>query len=63
MSGPNRVNNRQHHPEYQSADGERCAGQSAAWNRQGHCVAQLDDSQEELLIFDTEREEVLLMAV
>ncbi|WP_420644082.1 carbon-nitrogen hydrolase family protein [Candidatus Leptofilum sp.] len=34
------------------ADGERCAGQSAVWNRKGECVAQLDDSNEGLIIFD-----------
>lgn len=36
------------------ADGERCAGQSAIWNRDGQRLAQLDNSSEGVLIFDTE---------
>lgn len=29
------------------------AGQSAAWNQQGHCIARLDDQQEGLVLVDT----------
>ncbi|MFN7118879.1 MAG: carbon-nitrogen hydrolase family protein [Saprospiraceae bacterium] len=35
-------------------------GGSAVWNRQGHLLAQLDDTQEGILIFDTETEAVMI---
>jgi predicted amidohydrolase len=33
-----------------------CAGQSAGWNKQGQLVAQLNDQQEGVILFDTETE-------
>jgi predicted amidohydrolase len=39
-----------------AADGGICAGKSAAWNKDGTLLAQLDDSHEGILILDTETE-------
>lgn len=36
-----------------------CAGQSAVWNKKGLLVAQLDDSNEGVLIIDTETQQVI----
>jgi predicted amidohydrolase len=33
-----------------------CAGQSAVWNQRGHLIAQLNDQQEGVILFDTETE-------
>lgn len=41
------------------ADGEWCAGQSAVWNRDGQRLAQLDDTAEGVLIFDTETQALI----
>jgi predicted amidohydrolase len=40
-------------------DGMQCAGRSSAWNNRGSLVGQLNDSDEGLLIFDTEKQEVI----
>lgn len=40
------------------ADGGVCAGGTAVWNPHGTLLAQLDESQEAILIFDTQTEEV-----
>lgn len=42
-----------------SADGGECAGQSAVWNPQGKLVAQLDDTNEGILIFDAEASQLV----
>lgn len=39
------------------ADGELCCGGSAAWNRQGEMLVQLDDTREGLLLFDTDTQQ------
>lgn len=36
------------------ADGGDCGGNSAVWNNQGILVAQMDDANEGILVFDTE---------
>lgn len=41
------------------ADGGMCAGGTAVWHRNGQLLAQLDDSSEGLLIFDTISQEVI----
>ncbi len=40
-----------------------CGGQSAAWNRRGELIAQLDDTSEGMMIVDTATEKLLEMAV
>jgi predicted amidohydrolase len=42
------------------ADGDECAGSSAAWNDKGELVGQLDDASEGVLIFDTDTQEVII---
>lgn len=41
------------------ADGFQCAGRSSVWDKQGHLVKQLNDSDEGLLILNTETSEVV----
>ena len=41
------------------ADGGVCAGQTAVWHKDGHLLAQLDDTSEGILFFDTETQELL----
>lgn len=40
------------------ADGDICAGQSAVWNGQGKLIGQLNETEEGILVFDTESKEV-----
>ena len=40
--------------------GYDCAGNTAAWNRQGKIIGQLDSDKEGILIFNTETEEIHL---
>lgn len=35
------------------ADGGLCVGQSAVWDKRGHCIAKIDEQKEGLLLFDT----------
>ncbi len=44
------------------ADGEWCAGQSAVWNPDGQLLAQLDDQNEGLLLYDTKTGSILCLA-
>ena len=39
------------------ADGGECAGQTAVWNQAGNLVAQLDNTSEGILIFNTQTQE------
>ena len=41
------------------ADGGECAGQTAVWNRNGVLVEQLDESNEGILFFDTQTQELI----
>lgn len=41
------------------ADGLECAGRTAVWNKDGKLLAQLNDTDEGILVFDTETEEVV----
>ncbi len=41
------------------ADGEVCAGKTSIWNSQGLLLGQLNDTQEGILLFDTNTQEVL----
>ncbi len=41
------------------ADGDVCAGESAVWNEQGELAAQLDDSHEGIIVYDTAAQEVV----
>jgi len=41
------------------SDGNECAGKTSIWNNQGLLVGQLDDTNEGILIFDTETQEVV----
>lgn len=40
------------------SDGGQCAGQTSVWNKRGALIGQLNDSDEGLLIFDTETHEL-----
>ena len=42
-----------------TADGDICGGRSAVWNNKGQLLAQLDQINEALLIYDTETREVI----
>lgn len=42
-----------------SCDNFVSVGNSSIWTKQGNLVTQLDDQCEDLLIFDTEKEEVI----
>ena len=39
--------------------GYECAGRSSVWNKNGDLIAQLDNKNEGLLVFDTESEEII----
>ena len=41
------------------ADGAECAGHTAVWNRDGALLSQLDDTNEGILIFDTETKQLI----
>lgn len=41
------------------SDGKPCAGRASAWNRDGSLAAQLNDSDEGLLLFDIETNEIV----
>ena len=41
------------------ADNGVCAGKTSVWNNQGQLIGQLDDTNEGILIFDTETQEVV----
>ena len=45
------------------ADGVTCGGQSAVWNDRGLLLGQLDDSNEGLLIFDTDTQISLALSI
>jgi hypothetical protein len=40
-------------------DNFQSAGKSSVWTRQGNLAGQLDDTQEGILIFDTETEKLI----
>ena len=44
------------------ADGGECAGQTAVWNTQGRLVAQLDNTHEGFILYDTDTQEWVKMA-
>jgi len=44
-------------------DNSECVGNSAVWSKQGNLLAELDDKQEGILIFDTETEEVIIQTL
>jgi predicted amidohydrolase len=44
-------------------DNFESAGKSAIWTKQGNLIAQLDDKNEGILIFDTETEEVIKQTI
>ncbi len=41
------------------ADGGQCAGQSAVWNQNGELVAQLDNVNEGIIVYDTEIQDTI----
>lgn len=41
------------------ADGEECAGKSSIWNSEGKLLAQLDDSNEGILMIDTSLQKII----
>jgi len=41
------------------ADGGQCAGKTSAWNKRGALIGQLNDSDEGMLIFDTETQALI----
>jgi len=41
------------------ADGAECAGQSAVWDAQGMSLGQLGDTEEGIIIFDTDTQELI----
>ena len=43
--------------------GDECAGKSAIWNRQGLLVGQLDDTNEGIIIFDTDTQEIIAKTI
>ena len=40
------------------ADGQACAGRTAVWNNRGQLLGQLNDTDEGIIVFDTESQEV-----
>lgn len=40
-------------------DGEECAGKTSIWNKKGSVVGQLDDTNEGMLIFDPDTQELI----
>jgi predicted amidohydrolase len=43
-----------------ACDGALCVGKSSVWNREGHLLAQLNDTDEGMLIVDTVSQEVII---
>jgi predicted amidohydrolase len=41
------------------SDGQQCGGHTSAWNSRGSIVGQLNDSDEGLLVFDTETQQLV----
>jgi predicted amidohydrolase len=41
------------------ADGSQCAGKTSVWNNQGSLIGQLNESDEGMLIFDTDTHELI----
>ena len=41
------------------ADGEECAGKTSIWNNQGLLIGQLNDTNEGILIIDTDMQEII----
>jgi predicted amidohydrolase len=40
-------------------DGGSCAGKTSVWNNEGSLIGQLNDSDEGILVFDTETHELI----
>jgi predicted amidohydrolase len=45
------------------ADGSECAGRTAVWNNQGQLLAQLNDTDEGIIIFDTGTQEIIIKTI
>jgi len=46
-----------------TAEDYQCGGRSSVWDKQGFLIGQLNDTDEGILIFDTETQQVVQKAI